>query len=43
MSVWVWAAVAGVGGLGATLRFLIDGAIGRRARSARISIGRAQA
>jgi CrcB protein len=30
MSVWVWAAVAGVGGLGATLRFLLDGAIGRR-------------
>jgi CrcB protein len=32
MSPWVWAAVAGVGGLGATLRFLLDGAIGSRAQ-----------
>jgi CrcB protein len=30
MSVWAWAAVAAVGGLGATLRFLLDGSIGRR-------------
>ena len=31
MSAGVWAAVAGVGGVGALARFLIDGAIGRRA------------
>jgi fluoride exporter len=31
MSIGVWAAVAGVGGAGAIARFLIDGAIGRRA------------
>jgi CrcB protein len=30
MSIWVWAAVAGAGGLAATLRFLLDGAVGRR-------------
>ncbi len=32
MSVWVWAAVAGAGGLGAVLRFGLDGAIKRRTR-----------
>lgn len=31
MSVWVWAGVAGVGGVGAVARFLIDAAIGQRA------------
>jgi fluoride exporter len=31
MSVGLWAAVAGVGGVGAIARFLLDGAIGRRA------------
>ena len=31
MSLWVWAAVAGVGGLGACARFLLDAAVSRRA------------
>jgi CrcB protein len=30
MSVWVWAAVAGVGGAGSTIRFLLDGTVGQR-------------
>ncbi len=31
MSIWTWAGVAGVGGVGAVARFLIDAAIGHRA------------
>jgi CrcB protein len=31
MSLWVWVVVALVGGVGAVARFLLDGAIGRRA------------
>ncbi len=31
MSFWVWAAVAGLGGVGATARFLLDGLIAGRA------------
>lgn len=31
MSVWTWAGVAGVGGVGAVARFLIDAATGQRA------------
>lgn len=30
MSVWVWAAIAGLGGIGAVARFLMDGAITQR-------------
>jgi fluoride exporter len=30
MSFWVWAAVAGLGGIGAVARFLVDGAIAQR-------------
>jgi CrcB protein len=30
MSFWVWAAVAGAGGIGAVARFLVDGAIAQR-------------
>lgn len=30
MSFWVWAAVAGLGGIGAVVRFLVDGAITQR-------------
>jgi CrcB protein len=32
MSFWVWAAVAGLGGIAAVARFLVDGAITQRAR-----------
>ena len=31
MSLWVWAAVAGVGGCGASARFLLDASVSRRA------------
>jgi CrcB protein len=30
MSAWVWMGVAALGGIGATARFLLDGAIGQR-------------
>jgi CrcB protein len=30
MSAWVWLSVAALGGIGATARFLLDGAIGQR-------------
>lgn len=30
MSIWVWVAVAGCGGAGATIRFLLDGAVSQR-------------
>jgi fluoride exporter len=33
MSVWVWAAVAGLGGVGAVARFLLDGIISQRVGS----------
>lgn len=33
MSAWVWVAVAALGGIGATLRFVLDGAIGARVAS----------
>ena len=32
MSVWLWLAVAGAGGAGAVLRFVIDGAVSARGR-----------
>jgi fluoride exporter len=31
VSVWVWAGVAMLGGIGAIARFLVDGVVGRRA------------
>ncbi len=34
MSAWVWAAVALLGGAGAIARFVLDGAVGSRARRA---------
>jgi CrcB protein len=30
MSFWVWAAIAGLGGVGAVTRFMLDGAIAQR-------------